>query len=203
MDINNGIAHLKNSDPLIEKVIDEYPVPTLKTAKDLFESLIKYIVYQQLSTSSAAAIYGRLEKYFSSSKITPKYVSLSSSVELKSLGLSKQKIGYIFSLSDAWPKLKNKLRNIDKLSDDQIGNELMQLKGVGPWTVDMFLIFSLGRPDVLPVGDLVVQKGYAKLHNMNRLPSKSEMINGAEKWRPYRTLASLYLWDIIDGPFEW
>ena len=128
--------------------------------------------------------------------MTPKYVSLSSSVELKSLGLSKQKIGYIFSLSDAWPKLKNKLRNIDKLSDDQIGNELMQLKGVGPWTVDMF-------PDVLPVGDLVVQKGYAKLYNMNRLPTKSEMINGAEKWRPYRTLASLYLWDIIDGPFEW
>ena len=128
---------------------------------------------------------------------------MSSSVELKSLGLSKQKIGYIFSLSDAWPKLKNKLRNIDKLSDDQIGNELMQLKGVGPWTVDMFLIFSLGRPDVLPVGDLVVQKGYAKLYNMNRLPTKSEMINGAEKWRPYRTLASLYLWDIIDGPFEW
>ena len=67
MDINNGIAHLKTSDPLLEKVIDEYPVPTLKTAKDLFESLIKYIVYQQLSTSSAKAIYGRLEKYFSSS----------------------------------------------------------------------------------------------------------------------------------------
>ena len=72
MDINNGIAHLKTSDPLLEKVIDEYPVPTLKTAKDLFESLIKYIVYQQLSTSSAAAIYGRLEKYFSSSKMTPR-----------------------------------------------------------------------------------------------------------------------------------
>ena len=135
--------------------------------------------------------------------MTPKYVSLSSSVELKSLGLSKQKIGYIFSLSDAWPKLKNKLRNIDKLSDDQIGNELMELKGVGPWRVDMFLIFSLGSPDVLPVGDLVVQKGYAKLYNMNRLPTKSEMINRAEKWRPYRTLASLYLCDIIDGPFEW
>ena len=80
---------------------------------------------------------------------------------------------------------------------------LTSLKGIGPWTVDMFLIFSLARPDVLPVGDLVIKKGYAQLYAMKQLPSEVEMIKIAEKWRPFRTLASLYLWDMIDGPFEW
>jgi len=79
----------------------------------------------------------------------------------------------------------------------------MMNKGIGQWTVDMFLIFSLNRPDILPLNDLVIQKGYAKLRNMDRLPTKDEIKNGAEKWKPYRTLASLYLWNIIDGPFEW
>ena len=79
----------------------------------------------------------------------------------------------------------------------------MKHKGIGQWTVDMFLIFSLARPDVFPAGDLVIQKGYAKLYNMINLPNKNEMLKGAEKWKPYRTLACLYLWDMIDGPFQW
>ena len=80
---------------------------------------------------------------------------------------------------------------------------MIKVKGIGQWTVDMFLIFSLARPDVFPTGDLVIQKGYAKLYNMKNLPNKDEMLKGSEKWKPYRTLACLYLWEIIDGPFEW
>jgi DNA-3-methyladenine glycosylase II len=79
----------------------------------------------------------------------------------------------------------------------------MKVKGIGQWTVDMFLIFSLARPDVFPTGDLVIQKGYAKLYNMKNLPKKDEMLKGSQRWKPYRTLACLYLWEIIDGPFEW
>ena len=203
MDINKGINHLRLSDPLLAEVIDTYPPPALKRTNNLFESLLKYIVYQQLSTSSASAIFKRFKNYFTSSKISSKNILSSPSVDFKSLGLSKQKIEYIFSLAHAWPTISKKLKDIDYLSDKEIGKVLTPLKGIGPWTVDMFLIFSLARPDVLPVGDLVIKKGYAQLYAMKQLPSEVEMIKIAEKWRPFRTLASLYLWDMIDGPFEW
>ena len=134
---------------------------------------------------------------------TPKHVLSITKEELKLIGLSSQKKQYIFLLAENWSKTKNKLKNIELLNDDRIAKELMMNKGIGQWTVDMFLIFSLNRPDILPLNDLVIQKGYAKLTNMDRLPTKDEIKNGAEKWKPYRTLASLYLWNIIDGPFEW
>ena len=201
--VKNGIQHLKKSDKRLKEIINQYPVPSIKKSHNFFQSLIKYIIYQQLSTKSASVIYDRFIKSFDTTRLAPKHVLSITKEELKLIGLSRQKKQYIFLLAENWSKTKNKLMNIELLNDDEIGRGLMLNKGIGQWTVDMFLIFSLARPDILPLNDLVIQKGYAKLTKMDRLPTKDELLRGAEKWRPYRTLASLYLWDMIDGPFEW
>tara|TARA_B100000902_G_scaffold11071_1_gene13543 strand:+ start:122 stop:733 length:612 start_codon:yes stop_codon:yes gene_type:complete len=203
MDVDSGIKHLSKSDKALAKIIKEYPKPHLNKTKLYFQSLIKYIIYQQLSTKSAFAIHGRFKKLFTSEKINPKDVIAIPIENFKAIGLSKQKIDYINILAKEWPNINKKFVDIDLLDDNYIGEELMKVKGIGQWTVDMFLIFSLARSDVFPTGDLVIQKGYAKLFSLKKLPSKDDMIKGSEKWKPYRTLACLYLWEIIDGPFEW
>ena len=203
MDFKKGIEHLCKSDKELAKIIKEYPEPKISKSKLYFQSLLRNIIYQQLSTKSAFAIHNRFKKLFSSSTIKPEDVISISINNLREIGLSRQKINYIQILANEWPAINKKFANIDSLDDNAIGTELMKVKGIGQWTVDMFLIFSLARPDVFPIGDLVIQKGYAKLYNMKNLPKKDEMLKGSQKWKPYRTLACLYLWEIIDGPFEW
>ena len=203
IDFKKGIEHLCKTDKKLAKIIKEYPEPKINKTKLYFQSLVRNIIYQQLSTKSAFAIHSRFKKLFSSPRINPKDVISISINNLKEIGLSRQKINYIHILANEWPAISKKFADIDSLDDNTIGTELMKVKGIGQWTVDMFLIFSLARPDVFPTGDLVVQKGYAKLYNMKNLPEKDEMLKGSKKWKPYRTLACLYLWEIIDGPFEW
>ena len=203
MDIEKGIKHLSKSDKILAKIIKEFPKPKINKTKLYFQSLIKYIIYQQLSTKSAFAIHSRFKKLFTSEKINPNDIIAIPNEKLKTIGLSKQKIEYINILAKEWSGINKKFDDIDLLDDKNIGRQLMNVKGIGKWTVDMFLIFSLARPDVLPTGDLVIKKGYAKLYDLKKLPSEDEMIKVAEKWKPYRTLACLYLWDMIDGPFEW
>ena len=203
MDIEKGIKHLSKSDKSLAKIIKEFPKPKINKTKLYFQSLIKYIIYQQLSTKSAFAIHSRFKKLFASEKINPNDIIAIPNEKLKTIGLSKQKIEYINILAKEWSGISKKFDDIDLLDDKNIGRQLMNVKGIGKWTVDMFLIFSLARPDVLPTGDLVIKKGYAKLYDMKKLPSEDEMTKVAEKWKPYRTLACLYLWDMIDGPFEW
>ena len=203
IDFKKGIEHLCKTDKKLAKIIKEYPEPKINKTKLYFQSLVRNIIYQQLSTKSAFAIHSRFKKLFSSPKINPKDVISISINNLKEIGLSRQKINYIHILANEWPAISKKFADIDSLDDNTIGTELMKVKGIGQWTVDMFLIFSLARPDVFPTGDLVIQKGYAKLYNMKNLPKKDEMLKGSQKWKPYRTLACLYLWEIIDGPFEW
>ena len=203
IDFKKGIEHLRKTDKKLAKIIKEYPEPKINKTKLYFQSLVRNIIYQQLSTKSAFAIHSRFKKLFSSPRINPKDVISISINNLKEIGLSRQKINYIHILANEWPAISKKFADIDSLDDNTIGTELMKVKGIGQWTVDMFLIFSLARPDVFPTGDLVIQKGYAKLYNMKNLPKKDEMLKGSQKWKPYRTLACLYLWEIIDGPFEW
>jgi DNA-3-methyladenine glycosylase II len=93
--------------------------------------------------------------------------------------------------------------NIDNLEDEKIIQQLTSIKGVGPWTAEMFLIFTLNRPDVFPLGDLGVQKGFQQFFKLPDLPKPNEMEKRAEKWRPFRTIMSLYFWKVVDGPFEW
>ena len=122
--------------------------------------------------------------------------------ELRSVGLSNQKASYIHNIANAFytgaiPK------DINIIGDKEVIECLTTIKGVGPWTAEMFLMFTLNRPDVFPVTDLGIQKGFQLFFQLDKLPRPDQMMEKAESWRPYRTLASWYLWRIVEGPFEW
>jgi len=204
MDIKTALTHLRKSDPRMGTLIDQFGPPEFNSADNYYESLVRSIVYQQLSGKAAATIYGRfIDLFDAKSYPRPKEVLAVPHETLRSVGLSNQKATYILDLSDKWDKGELDLSDPDKMSDTQVSAELIKVKGIGQWTADMFLMFTLVRPDVFPLGDLGIQKGLMGLNKMDRLPTPKEMEVEAEKWRPYRTVAAWYLWKIVDGPFEW
>ena len=189
-------------DARFSSLLEEFGYPTYQKENQYFKSLLRSIIYQQLSGKAASKIHNRfLAIYDSDSHPTPDEVKLTSSDVLRSVGLSRQKISYIKNLCDF--SLNNNIENIDQLSDDEISKQLTQIKGIGQWTVDMFLMFTLNRLDVFPFGDLGVKKGLKKFENLKELPSEKEMDSLSKKWSPYRSLAAWYMWIIIEGPFEW
>jgi DNA-3-methyladenine glycosylase II len=169
-----------------------------------YESLVRSIVYQQLSGKAASIIYERfLDLFVFDIYPKPKDVLEVSIETLRSSGLSYQKVNYIRDLSEKWQDGTMNLTDIDSMTDEEISSELIKVKGIGQWTADMFLMFTLGRPDVFPFGDLGIQKGFMALTNMNHLPTQKEMERKTKKWQPYRTVAAWYLWKLVDGPFKW
>ena len=204
MNIDSAIIFLQKVDPIMAKLIKRFDPPNLNPNKNYFGSLVRSIIYQQLSGSSANVIYNRFNnlfdnKYFPDSENILKIPSK----ELQKVGLSKQKIIYLKALSKQWDKIERKFCNIKMMSNYEIIKILLEVKGVGQWTVDMFLIFTLASEDVFPSGDLAIKKGFATIRNMNILPTEKYMSEESKIWKPYRTVASLYLWKISEGEFEW
>ena len=191
--IDCAISYLSN-DLKIKFLINKYDRPDFGNPDYPFKSLIKYIIYQQLSLQSAKAIYTRFLSIFNNNPepITAKDVDVNI---LKSIGLSKQKIKYINEIVIYF--LDNEI-NFFELSNKEVYNELIKIKGIGPWTIDMFLIFTLHRTDVMPIGDLGIKKGFKKLYNLKELPTDEFMLKKAEKWTPYQSIVSIYLWKIVD-----
>ena len=202
MNIDSGLIHLSSVDPKMEKLINKYEKPYFVKENNYFESIVRSIIYQQLSTKSASKIYGRFNKLFENGSLNPENVIEQSNDTYRSIGLSRQKISYIFNVADAYTN-GTIPQNFDKHSDEDIINTLIQIKGIGRWTAQMFLMFTLNRPDILPELDLGVKKGFKIYFKLNQLPSEDYMQKKAEKWRPYRTLACWYLWRLVEGPFEW
>ena len=203
MNIDKGLKHLKKVDEKMGRLIVEFEKPEFKKDSNYFEALVRAIVYQQLSGKAAATIYKRFKNLFPENKhFTPIMVKERSHEELRSAGLSNQKATYIHNIAKAFntgavPK------DIDTIGDNEVIECLTIIKGVGPWTAKMFLMFTLNRPDVFPVTDLGIQKGFQLFFQFDVLPSTKKMMEIAEAWRPYRTLASWYLWRLVEGPFEW
>ena len=203
MNIDKGLKHLKKADEKMGRLIAEFEKPEFKKDSNYFEALVRAIVYQQLSGKAAATIYKRFKNLFPQNKhFTPIMVKERSHEELRSAGLSNQKASYIHNIANAFytgavPK------DIDTIGDNEVIECLTTIKGVGPWTAKMFLMFTLNRPDVFPVTDLGIQKGFQLFFQFDVLPSTKKMMEIAEAWRPYRTLASWYLWRLVEGPFEW
>ena len=186
------------------KLIDKFGPPNFNLINNYYESLVRSIVYQQLSGKAASIIYERfLDLFVFDIYPEPKNVLAVSIETLRSSGLSYQKANYIRDLSEKWQDGTMNLTDIDSMTDEEISSELIKVKGIGQWTADMFLMFTLGRPDVFPFGDLGIQKGVMILTNMNRLPTQKEMERKTKKWQPYRTVAAWYLWKLVDGPFKW
>ena len=203
MNIDKGLKHLKKVDEKMGRLIVEFEKPEFKKDSNYFEALVRAIVYQQLSGKAAATIYKRFKNLFPQNKhFTPIMVKERSHEELQSAGLSNQKASYIHNIANAFytgafPK------DIDTIGDNEVIECLTTIKGVGPWTAKMFLMFTLNRPDVFPVTDLGIQKGFQLFFQFDVRPSTKKMMEIAEAWRPYRTLASWYLWRLVEGPFEW
>jgi len=204
MNHNIALRHLSHADKRIEKLIDKFGPPNFNLMNNYYESLIRSIVYQQLSGKAASIIYERfLDLFVFDIYPEPKDILAVSIETLRSSGLSYQKVNYIRDLSEKWQDGTMNLTDIDSMTDEEISSELIKVKGIGQWTADMFLMFTLGRPDVFPFGDLGIQKGVMILTNMNRLPTQKEMERKTKKWQPYRTVAACVLWKLVDGPFKW
>ncbi|MBI2066136.1 DNA-3-methyladenine glycosylase 2 family protein [Candidatus Woesebacteria bacterium] len=164
--------------------------------KDYFVDLVDAITSQQLSGKAARTIFERVKERCGG-EITPEKLGKLKTEELRKCGLSYAKCSYIKDLAQRVKSSKLKIKILDKLTDEEVMKELIAVKGIGKWTAEMFLMFSLARPDVFPVDDLGIQKGIHRL--LKRRISSQKIGKFAERWKPFRTPASWYLWKVIDN----
>ena len=201
MDIEAGIEFLKR-DKNMQVLIEKFGRPNFKIGQDYFQSLFRSIIFQQLSGEAAQTIFNRLVKLIPKKSILcPNEVLKLDKDDMRRAGLSFQKINYVRNLAEYFENTSLQKKDFEIMTNEEISRELIQIKGIGQWTVDMFLIFTLNRADILPYGDLGIQKGIMKILNTEILPSKKEMENCSKKWKPFRTIACWYLWRIADDKF--
>ena len=167
--------------------------------KDAYGALVRSITGQQLSTKAAATIYGRVTDLFGGRTPTPEELIEVDEETLRGAGLSYAKARYLRSLAEHVISGELELDRLHKLPDAEVSAQLTAVKGLGQWTADMFLIFHLRRPDVLPVGDLGVRRAVELAYGLPDLPAAAELTRIGEPWRPFRSIASLYLWESLDN----
>jgi DNA-3-methyladenine glycosylase II len=202
-----SIKHLK-SDPVMARLIERIgPIRHRPQRLPPFQSLVHAVVHQQLSGKAAGTILGRLIAIFGESAFPePKQLLQTPAETLREAGLSRPKTACILDIAQKTVDgLVPSLKECDGLSDTEIVDRLTAIKGVGRWTVEMFLIFNLGRPDVLPVHDLGVRRGFQISHGKRKMPEPDQLSRHGSRWAPYRTTAALYLWRAADflGDGEW
>jgi DNA-3-methyladenine glycosylase II len=189
--------HLRKCDPVLGAFIECVGILKHKPRRlTCFESLVRAITNQQLSGRAAETIFGRFRALFPDDDFPSAKQVLATGLDtLRAVGLSRPKAAYIRDLAATMlTGTIPELAEADALSDDEILSRLTSIKGVGRWTVEMLLIFNLGRPDVLPIHDLSIRKGFKIVFNKRKLPEPLAIERHGERWRPYRTTASLYLW---------
>lgn len=170
----------------------------LKLRRDRFATLARSIVGQQVSGKAAQAIWARVEALVEPSKISAESLAGCTADDLRSAGLSRQKASYILDLCEKTNAGIVRLNRLGRLSDEDVIGELTQIKGIGRWTVEMLLMFSLGRFDVLPCDDLGIRNGIKHLYELDELPNRAECTRIAEPWRPYASVASWYCWRSLE-----
>lgn len=193
MSTQKAVNFLKK-DPKLAKIIKQIGDYQVKITKNRYQSLIEAIVTQQLSGSAANSIMKKFRKLYNSKFPKPLQVIKTSDSRLRTTGLSRMKIRYIKELSKKIESKELNMRSISRFEDEQVIAKLTEIKGIGRWTAEMFLIFSLERLDVLPVGDLGLRKGVQLLYSLQELPKAEQIEMLAQRWRPYRTVATWYLW---------
>ena len=186
---------LSANDPILKQLISSYPIPTFRKSDNFLHDLIKYIIFQQISTKAGNTIYNRFLEFHSFKEQNSEFKW--EEKDWKKIGLSHQKKSYIENLFD-----KNNLEMINKLSfindSKEIRNLLISLKGIGPWTIDMFLIFSKHDLNIFPKGDLAVINVIKSLYGVDNMDDIESI---AKKWHPYQSIATLYLWESLDDDF--
>jgi DNA-3-methyladenine glycosylase II len=204
LDIERGTRHLRRKDPTMRELIKRLGKLDADARRrgrpaDAYGALVRSIVGQQLSTKAARTIYERMTQLWGGRTPTPRELLDADPDAIRAAGLSRPKIAYLRSLAEHVLSGELELDRLDQLSDEEIAAELTAVKGLGQWTADMFLIFHLGRPDVLPVGDLGVRNAARQVYDLEALPSPAELEEIGEPWRPHRSLAALYLWRSLDN----
>jgi DNA-3-methyladenine glycosylase II len=194
---NAGRAHLSRVDLVLREIIRAVGPCMLAPRRDYFVKLCQSIFTQQISTAVATVLFGRFRDQFPSRRPTPtavlKFLKSDEQI-IRLVGLSRQKKAYLEDLATKWIDGHIPSRRFASMDDEAIVQSLTQVKGIGRWTVEMFLIFCLNRPDVFPVDDLGVRKSAQLVYGLKELPGKQELTELGEKWRPWRTVATWYLW---------
>jgi DNA-3-methyladenine glycosylase II len=200
-----AIALLRDRDPVLRELIDRFGTDGIddryrRRPTDHYGALVRTITGQQLSTKAADAIYRRLSARFGGRAPTPEQILADDPEELRAAaGLSRAKVSFLRSLAEHVLDGSLELHKLGRLSDERVMQELVAVKGLGPWSAHMFLMFHLRRDDVLPVGDLGIRKAMMQSYGLAALPTPTEMEAIAEPWRPERTLACLFLWRSLDN----
>jgi DNA-3-methyladenine glycosylase II len=197
-EVRKGLRVLCKNDPILAGVVRTVGPFMLKPDPCGYEILVRSILSQQISVAAARTIRGRLQALLPAGKLTAKNIDLLSDDQLQSAGVSRQKQTYLRHLTSCTLAGTINFRRIAKESDDAAVAELIQVKGIGRWTAQMFLMFSLGRIDVFAPDDLGLRNAIQKLYELSEKPSRAELEQLADKWRPYRTIASWYLWRSLE-----
>jgi DNA-3-methyladenine glycosylase II len=196
--MKEAIQHLRRNDPVLSEIIDRVGGYGIQFRDPDFETLVKSIVYQQLSGRVASIIFARLAKA-AGGRLTPANILKLRPARMRTLGLSRQKTEYIRDLARHARDGRVVFEELAAMEDSAVIERLTQVKGIGVWTVHMFLIFALKRTDVLPTGDLGIRNAMRKAYAMAEPPSPTEMETMAKRWRPYCSVASWYLWRSLEG----
>ena len=193
---NKGKLYLSKKDKVLKSIIKNYDEEYLSINNNYFHSLINSIIGQQISVKAASSIKNKF--FLLNNNITPIFIKNTKVNKLKKIGLSKQKISYIKNISIFFIENKKFIKNISNFDEKIIRDELINIKGVGPWTIDMFLMFSLGKPNIFPIGDLGLLKSIS-LSYKKKIPLSENFLNNLyEKWSPYSTIATWYMWRSLD-----
>lgn len=201
MNIDDAIKYLKEIDPTMNKIINSVGAYSIKIRHNPFLALVEAIIYQQLTGKAAQSIYEKFISYYNNNEyyVQPQYIILTADNIMKSFGLSNKKIEYIKLLSTDIIKGNINLNSFEEKEDEEIINELIKLKGIGRWTAEMFLIFYLERKDVFPLKDLGIKKAIQRWYFNPEYPDEQSIIDLSNIWKPYRSIASWYLWKSLSN----
>ena len=199
VDWSPAIAHLTAADPRLGPLIERHGHPSISPTRDAVHSLARAIVSQQLSGKAADTIWGRFLALYPRKQFPrPAALIATPDTELRRAGLSGAKSAALKDLARHVIERRFIPARLPALTDEQVSQTLLPVRGIGPWSVDMFLMFALARPDVLPVGDLGIRKGMQRHFALRKLPEADKMVRLAAPWRPFRTVAAWYMWRLLE-----
>lgn len=194
--VETATAYLSDIDPVMRATVERVGLCTLQPDPDIFDALVDAIISQQISVKAADAIMARVRAALPEGRVTPENLLPFDFDRLRTLGLSTPKATYIRNLVEHIDSGKLQLEHLQDLEDEEVIEQLTAVKGIGPWTAQMCLIFTMGRPDVLPVDDLGFLEGIRAAYELPARPTRKEAQERGELWRPYRTFATWYMWAV-------
>ena len=199
-----AVAHLKRVDPVLAGVVEQVGPFRMSYREPSFEAVVRSIIFQQLAGKAAATIFDRFfaacANGVGAACLTPERVLALTEEQMRACGLSRQKLSYIRDLAERTRSGEVDFELLRRMKEDEVIAHLTRVKGIGVWSAQMFLIFALRRPDIMPTGDYGIRAAMKKHYRKRTLPAPPQMLKISEPWRPYRSVACWYLWRSLDGP---